>query len=456
MLAILRSRRGLLYLIELVLIMGVVLVAALVRLGSGLISYRHLPWKALLVAIVTQFAMYYLGLYDRTLIAARAVVYRRTVLAVALAVATCLGLFWAVPPLEIGRGLFLLTAFSLFILLPIWRVLVDLVITTRQLHRKTLIVGAGDLAVELGRLVMKNRAMGYDLVGFLDQDRARLGVSILNPGIVGSYDDLAMCVRKYEIDNVIVALPDRRGKLPVEQLLDCKMAGKEVVEAVSFYERLTGRIYVRELKPSQLIFSDGFGTTATTKRLKRVIDIVGSVIGLLLALPIIAITAILVRVTSRGPVFYQQERAGEFGRPFTLVKFRSMRIDAEKGGAVWAKENDDRVTLVGRFIRKSRIDEIPQIWNVLKGEMSLVGPRPERPVFIRELEKEIPFYSQRLHVKPGLTGFAQVRYKYGATTEDALQKLQYDLYYIKNLSVILDLQIMLDTIKVVLFRIGSR
>lgn len=457
MLGFFRRRRGLLLGFEAVLIMGLTLAAAMIRLGpKGLISYPHLPWKALLVALVTQMMMYYFGLYDPTLAAARAVLYRRTLAAVGASVVACLALFWLSPALEVGRGIFFLTAILMVLVLPLWRVLIDLAFSNRGVRHRTLIVGAGDLAVELGRLVMDNRQMGYELVGFLDQDRARLGVSILNPGIVGAYDDLAMCVRKYEIEHVVVALPDRRGQLPVEQLLDCKMSGKEVVDAISYYERLTGKIYVRELKPSQLIFSDGFGKGATTMRLKRLLDIVGSVIGLLLALPVTIVTALLVRITSRGPIFYKQERAGQFGRPFVLYKFRSMRTDAEKHGAVWARENDDRVTAVGKFIRKTRIDEIPQMWNVLRGEMSLVGPRPERPVFIRDLEKVIPFYSQRLHVKPGLTGFAQVRYKYGATTEDALQKLQYDLYYIKNLSVLFDLQVLLDTVKVVLFRIGSR
>ena len=457
MLGFLRRRTILLLVFETLLIMGLALLSALIRLGPAqVIIYPHLPWKALLVAVVTLTSMYYFGLYDSALAAARAVLYRRTLAAVVSSVVACLALFWMSPALDFGRGIFLLAAFLMAAVLPVWRVAFDLVFSNRGLRRKTIIVGAGDLAVELGRLVMANRQMGYELVGFLDQDRARLGVSILNPGIVGSYEDLAMCVRKYDIEHVVVALPDRRGKLPVEQLLDCKMSGKEVVDAISYYERLTGKIYVRELKPSQLIFSDGFGKGATTLRLKRLLDIVGSLVGLLLALPVIVVIALLVRLTSRGPVFYAQERAGQFGRPFVLFKFRSMRTDAEKHGAVWAKENDDRVTLVGKFIRKTRIDEIPQMWNVLRGEMSLVGPRPERPVFIRDLEKDIPFYSQRLHVKPGLTGFAQVRYKYGATTEDALQKLQYDLYYIKNLSVLFDLQILMDTVKVVLFRIGSR
>ncbi len=317
MLGIFRRRKGFLLAVEALLIMGLMLAAAIIRLGPvGLISYPHLPWKALLVALVTQTMMYYFGLYDSTLAAARAVLYRRTLAAVGASVVACLALFWLSPALEVGRGIFFLTA--ILMVLPLWRVLIDLVFSNRGVRHRTLIVGAGDLAVELGRLVMDNRQMGYELVGFLDQDRARLGVSILNPGIVGAYDDLAMCVRKYEIEHVVVALPDRRGQLPVEQLLDCKMSGKEVVDSISFYERLTGKIYVRELKPSQLIFSDGFGKGATTVRLKRMLDIVGSVLGLLLASPVIFVTALLVRLTSRGPIFYAQERAGQFGRPFVL------------------------------------------------------------------------------------------------------------------------------------------
>jgi exopolysaccharide biosynthesis polyprenyl glycosylphosphotransferase len=242
----------------------------------------------------------------------------------------------------------------------------------------------------------------------------------------------------------------------VEQLLEVKFRGVEVEEGVAFYEREMGKIFVRELKPSQLIFAEGFTARPATRRLKRLLDVVMASIGLVLAAPLMLLTALAVAIDSPGPILFRQVRAGELGRPFTLYKFRSMRIDAEKLGAQFAQENDPRVTRVGRFIRKTRVDELPQLWNVLKGEMSMVGPRPERPVFIEQLEQQVPYFKQRLYVKPGVTGHAQVRCRYGATAEDHLEKLQYDLYYIKSYSVMFDLSIMLDTIKVVLLRIGAR
>jgi exopolysaccharide biosynthesis polyprenyl glycosylphosphotransferase len=230
----------------------------------------------------------------------------------------------------------------------------------------------------------------------------------------------------------------------------------EVEEGVNVYEREKGKIFVRELRPSQLIFSEGFTARPATRRLKRILDVFCAGVGLVLAAPIMLLTALLIKLESPGPVLYKQVRAGEFGKLFTILKFRSMRTDAEAGGAQFAQKNDPRVTRVGQFIRKTRIDEVPQLLNVLRGDMSMVGPRPERPVFIEQLEQQIPYFKQRLYVKPGVTGHAQVRCEYGASAEDMLEKLQHDLYYIKSYSVLFDLSIMLDTVKVVLFRIGSR
>jgi exopolysaccharide biosynthesis polyprenyl glycosylphosphotransferase len=219
---------------------------------------------------------------------------------------------------------------------------------------------------------------------------------------------------------------------------------------------VTGKIFVRELKPSQIIFSHGFSVRRRTLVAKRIFDLLCATAGLLLALPLMVLTAIAVKLDSPGPALYSQRRTGAFGKSFQIHKFRSMRTDAEKNGAAWAMENDPRVTRVGRFIRKTRLDELPQLWNVLVGEMSLVGPRPERPEFIEHLEEDIPFFRQRLCVKPGVTGHAQVRCRYGASTEDALEKLQYDLYYMKSFSLWFDLSILIDTVKVVLGRIGAR
>jgi len=249
---------------------------------------------------------------------------------------------------------------------------------------------------------------------------------------------------------------DRRGCLPVEPLLRAKLQGVRVEDVDTVYERLTGKLLVEGLRPSSLIFSDGFRASRWTRRTKRAFDIVLGLIGVLVGAPFMVLTAIAVWLDSGWPVLYRQDRVGENGRVFTLYKFRSMRRDAEQGTPIWAKTEDQRVTPVGRFIRRTRLDELPQLWNVFRGDMSFVGPRPERPFFVGQLSQQVPFYEQRHAVKPGLTGWAQVKYRYGASVEDALEKLRYDLYYVKHLSLFFDMSILVDTVKVVLFAKGAR
>jgi sugar transferase (PEP-CTERM system associated) len=238
--------------------------------------------------------------------------------------------------------------------------------------------------------------------------------------------------------------------------MQAKLSGVRVEDAASTYERVSGKILVDSLRPSWLIFSDGFHVSGLTRATKRVGDLVLAVVGSVLAAPVASATALAIWLETGRPVLYRQERVGENGRTFTLYKFRSMRTDAESGTPIWAKDKDDRVTRVGRVIRKARLDELPQLWNVLRGDMSFVGPRPERPFFVEQLTKAIPFYQQRHAVKPGVTGWAQVKYRYGASVEDAMEKLRYDLYYIKNLSIGFDMTIMFDTVKVILFGKGAK
>jgi sugar transferase (PEP-CTERM system associated) len=281
---------------------------------------------------------------------------------------------------------------------------------------------------------------------------------VLNPGVVGAIADIPRLVDQMHVDRVVVSLADARGKLPMSSLLDVRLdSGVTFHHLASVYEEYTGKIAVENLRPSWFIFASGFSKTRVLLATKRVIDIAASVAGLILAAPLIALAAVLVKGSSPGPIFYHQRRVGRHGRVFTVHKFRTMRQDAEKGtGAVWATRNDNRVTPLGRLMRRSRLDELPQLWNVLCGEMSFVGPRPERPEFVETLTRDIPFYGQRHVVKPGLTGWAQVRYTYGASVEDAIEKLQYDLYYIKNLSIALDVVIIFETIKTVLLCRGGR
>jgi sugar transferase (PEP-CTERM system associated) len=306
-------------------------------------------------------------------------------------------------------------------------------------------------------LFERREELGVGIVGFVDTDAARVGASIINPGVVGTVGDIPSLITKYAVDRVVVSLYDSRGRLPMDRLLDIRLqCGVTFDHLASVYEQYTGKIAVENLRPSWLIFAEGFRKTRALLASKRAIDLTAALIGLIVGAPVMLVTAILVKLSSHGPVLYHQERVGLNGRIFTVHKFRTMRQDAEAAtGPIWSRPNDVRVTRIGQFLRRTRLDELPQLWNILRGEMSLVGPRPERPSFVGQLTADIPFYGQRHVVKPGLTGWAQVRYTYGASVEDAVEKLQYDLYYIKNLSIALDLIIILETIKTVVLRRGA-
>lgn len=447
-------RRILVFLFEMVLVGLLVVLAGVIRLGvhTGL-SYANVGKRAIVFAVVMQGVLYYAGFFDPRFVRQPQQAFSKVLKSLALSTLVNVLVYYLFPRFEIGRGIYLSSVALVAVVLPSWRIFYDSVTDTAGFRRKVIVLGTSGLGKELAEMIRDNPSYGLDLVGMLGRERSMIDSE---QGIVGIYADLAEIVAKEDVELVLVAYPDRRGTLPVDQLLEVKFRGVEVQEGIDFYEEITGKIYVRDLKPSQLIFAEGFTARLTTRRLKRILDVVCAVIGLVLAAPIMLLATVLIRLESKGPILYKQVRAGEFGKLFTILKFRSMRIDAEKHGAQFAKENDDRVTKVGAFIRKTRIDELPQLWNVLKGEMSMVGPRPERPVFIEQLEQQVPFFRQRLYVKPGVTGHAQVRCKYGASAEDMLEKLEYDLYYIKSYSVLFDLSVMLDTVKVVLFRIGSR
>jgi sugar transferase (PEP-CTERM system associated) len=274
--------------------------------------------------------------------------------------------------------------------------------------------------------------------------------------VVGDFSQISSICREAQVDRIIVALDERRGKLPLDQLLECRLRGVRVEEGIAFSEYLAGKLTVENLRPSSIIFANGFRRSQIIKQFKRFFDIGASLLTLIFSLPCILAISIAIYLESKGPIFFRQDRVGQDGRVFSLLKFRSMRVDAEGDKPVWAGINDSRVTRVGKVIRKLRMDEIPQVINVLKGEMSFVGPRPERPFFTEKLTQEIPFYSYRHTVKPGITGWAQICYPYGASKEDALEKLKYDLYYIKHMSSYMDFMILLETFKTVFFGRGSR
>jgi sugar transferase (PEP-CTERM system associated) len=317
-------------------------------------------------------------------------------------------------------------------------------------------VGASATGLELAREFEQRRELGAQIVGLVDTASSTSEVDWRLP-LLGGIEDIPAIVRARSVDRVVLSLADARGKLPMEKLLEMRLDGVRFEHLPTVYEEYTGKIAVENLRPSWLLFSPGFRSSPRLFAFKRIVDVVSAAAGLVLTAPLMLLLAVVVKLTSPGPAFYSQQRVGCEGRIFTVYKLRSMCANAERDtGPVWSSHGGDpRITRIGRLMRRTRLDELPQFWNILLGHMSLVGPRPERPEFVRALAKQIPFYGTRHAIKPGLTGWAQVRYTYGATVEDAIQKLQYDLFYIKNLSVRLDLFIMFETVKTVLLRRGQ-
>ncbi len=359
--------------------------------------------------------------------------------------------------LKIWYGVLAVNLLVLPVCLIIWRFALLKCPSMEQSNEKVLVIGSGDLAKNIGLKIFNRENHGLRLHGFIDNDPEKLGRSIVNPGVVGGYGDIMRIVKNENIRKIIVALPDRRARLPMSALLDCKLKGVTIVEGATFHERLEGKVPLEHLKPSWVVFSDGFKSLRSRKIVKRMTDVFFSSIMLIVLSPVMLITAILIKLDSKGSVIFSQTRVGENEKEFNVYKFRSMKQDAEAGtGPVWANADDNRVTRFGRFMRKTRLDELPQLINVIKGDMSFVGPRPERPYFVEQLKKEIPYFEMRTVVKPGLTGWTQIKYAYGATVEDAIEKLQYDIYYIKHMSLFFDLMIILGTIKVVLTGQGAR
>lgn len=350
-------------------------------------------------------------------------------------------------PLLVSLGLFGFVQF-------LWHNRYPFLLRVPGIAQKVFIFGIGPLAQKMEMvLAMSNNA--YTFAGFVEP-AADLN-TVPQENIVATTATLLDTAQRENVSKIVVSLSERRGVLPVQAILGCKLQGIEIVDAQTFYEDITGKLMIEEINPSWFIFSDGFHVTPFMRFYKRVFDIAFSGLGLLLVLPFFPLIALAIKLDSPGPVIFKQLRIGRGEERFHLYKFRTMRQDAEReSGAVWAQKNDPRVTRIGRFLRKTRLDETPQLFNVLRGDMSFIGPRPERPEFVEQLNRQISYYSNRHCVKPGVTGWAQVKYPYGASEDDALEKLRYDLYYIKNYSILLDLIIILETVKVVLFGRGGR
>ena len=380
----------------------------------------------------------------------------RISLAIACAAILVAALGFAIPTVRLGRLAFFQIFGSAGVGLLLWRAASNRSHTDERLHRRVLVLGLSPAATGIVHL-QTGGSQPFAVLGFLDEDPG--AHDMLPPGheLLGKPSDLLNIVDELNPDLVLVALPDMRKAFPADDLLECRLRGIQVEEWPTFYEKQTGKILVTGLRPSWLIFCDGFVNTNRTQALKRGMDITLALIGLAVSLPFMALIAALIKLDSRGAILFRQERVGQNGKIFIVNKFRSMHENAERAsGPVWASVRDPRVTRMGRFLRKARFDELPQLFNVLVGDMSFVGPRPERPEFIRVLRQRIPFYAGRLAVKPGITGWAQIRHQYAASVEETHEKLQYDLYYIKNLSLFLDLLILLQTVQVVLFIRGAR
>lgn len=445
-----------------VIIYAGLILALYLRLGvSGVLFQLNEDngWlKATLATLVYLTALYFFDLYDFTVINNRFELFVLLIQALGTASITLALIFYFVPLLEIGRGTFAYSIVFTLILLLSLRSSLHFVMGHPEIGERVVILGEAEIAIDTMAAVLKRRDAGYRIVGFVTNNFEVIKNRVPEAHNLGRIDNLEKIVTKERIDRIIVALRERRDVFPTEVLLRIRLTGKvSIEECKSFFERITGQIYGDLMRTSWLIFSTRPRETQFKVLFRGIVHRCLGAVGLIASLPIALLTAFLIKLDSKGDIFYRQERVGRNGHVFNVIKFRSMKTDAEADGTpVWAKDDDDRTTRVGRVIRKIRVDEIPQFWNIVKGEMRFVGPRPERPHFVMQLMEEIPNYDLRHLVTPGLTGWAQIKYPYGSSVEDARQKLWYDLYYIKNQSLPLDFVIIFATVKTVLFGRGGR
>lgn len=434
--------------------------AGWLRFGSDFreLELRGPLWpRALLFSLAMAACLLAFGLYSARQRARSAGIFVRIIVAVLAGVIVTTICFYIIPALRIGRSVLGLAAAGAAVMVVISRLGISRFIDETRFKRRVLVYGTGRSASAISGLRRRADQRGFVLIGFVQPEREPIEVP--EEQVVAPNGELLRLCKWLDIDEVVVAMDDRRRAFPIRELLDCRLAGIDVTELLTFLERETGRVRIDVLNPSWLIFGEGFNRGSLRLFTSGVIDIVVSLLLLVASLPVMFALAVAIKLEDgwRAPVLYRQERVGLSGRLFKLLKFRSMRVDAElEGEARWAEKNDPRVTRVGAVIRKLRIDELPQIINVLRGDMCFVGPRPERPEFVAELAERIPYYMQRHCVKPGITGWAQLCYPYGSSERDAVEKLQYDLYYIKNNGLLFDLSILVQTAEVVFMGKGAR
>lgn len=447
---------------ETALLTAALLVATILRFPRLPSAYAfladHYNWyRFILVTGICQLAFYYNDLYDlRRATRSRSVLLIRLLRALGIAFLTLAILYYVFPQVRLERGIVALMAPLVLIVVLACRAGMNSSKNFSRPLERLLIVGTGNSAASLAREILSRPELQYKIVGFLSEDGERIERPLASPGIIGIVPELDEIVQREHIDRVVISLSERRGVLPFRAMAALKLQGMPIEDAQSIYARLTGRIMLEQLRPSWLILGDGFNKSRFLLGGKRAIDLAVSLVLIALTFPLMLAVALAILIEDGRPVLFRQERTGLGGRTFNILKFRSMRQASDKAKPSWTTDNDPRITRVGKFIRKSRLDELPQLINILKGEMSLVGPRPEVPYFCDLLEKEIPFFNQRHVVRPGLTGWAQVKYQYGASLEEAKAKFEFDLFYIKHLSLLLDLAIIFETARVVLWGRGAK
>jgi len=434
-----------------------VIVASWLVIGHDFIlKDQTILLKTLLIASVCQMCLYYNDLYDLNVTDSYHELIIRLLQALGTSAILLAVLYYIFPACIIGRGIFALSICFVVSIIFVWRIGYTHVLSRELFNEKIIILGGGALAKNIAKEIHEKKDCGYIISEIMEgKESICKAMNIPLDACRTEHDDLCEQARTLKIDKIIVALEERRAVFPIQQLLQCRVNGIDVLEGTSFYEMLTGKLLVDKINPSWLIFSEGFRKPWLRRKLKRSVDLALSLIMLVVLCPLLLLVAVLIKMDSKGPVFFTQERVGANRRLYRVYKFRSMVQDAEaESGPVWAQADDIRITRVGKYIRRWRIDEFPQLFNVIKGEMSFVGPRPEREFFVEELEAAIPYYGERFSVKPGITGWAQVCYSYGASVDDAKEKLNFDLFYIKNMSIFMDLMVIMKTVKTVLFGEG--
>jgi sugar transferase (PEP-CTERM system associated) len=442
--------------------------ATFTRLGTGAaaltLNGHHGSLKILFMSLSVITCMCYFDLYDSSILVNRREVLIRLIQVVGTIYSLLVLLYYLYPPLELGRGISVIGLLFVVMLLFFWRRLFSKINSVPEFADRALILGDGPLAEILELEIESRPELGLRVVGCISatgNENRHVGCeriqSFGDPLATDTVADLTRTVKRLRANRIVVAMGDRRGKLPVDVLLSLKCRGLRVQDGVEVYEAITGKVPIESVRLGWLLFSVGCHASRLHLAYKRAASVLVSVVGLILSLPVLPFVILAIKLTSPGPILYRQRRVGRDGVAFNCYKFRTMRADAEADvGPTWALDDDPRITSGGRFLRLSRLDEIPQLWNVLRGDMSLVGPRPERPEFVEALTREVPHYNLRHTIRPGITGWAQIRYKYGSSVEDAREKLCYDLFYIKNMSLGLDLLVFLQTIKVILWTTGAK